>query len=114
VRVFNVVRTLEPELRGEIVFADILGLAALSVKATPVFDLLQKSPKLFVGCVRSDDNPSENPQDIIKNGIKVRKDAYEACTLPDATQRIVHFLFPQKAWVANMDAFAPFYVSPNI
>ena len=53
-RVFNAVRMMEPLLRDEIVFSDILGLAALSVKAPADFELLKKKPRLFVGGGRKD------------------------------------------------------------
>jgi hypothetical protein len=40
-RVFAIVHTLEPSLRGEIVLGDIIALAAVMVTASPVFRINQ-------------------------------------------------------------------------
>lgn len=96
-RVFNAVRMIEPPLRGEIVFADILGLAALSVKAPTVFELLRRNPRLFVGRLVDDHGLLEKSEDVIKNGMPKRKLAYDACGSPSAVQRVVHYLFPSVA-----------------
>lgn len=96
-RVFNAVRMMEPLLRDEIVFADILGLAALSVKAPVVFDLLRKKPRLFVGRLPDDFHLTEKSEDVIKDGNEERSLAYEASGLNSAARRVVHFLFPEVA-----------------
>lgn len=77
-RVFNAVRMIEPPLRGEIVFADILGLATLSVKAPTVFELLRRNPRLFVGRLVDDHSLLEKSEDVIKDGMPERKQAYDA------------------------------------
>ncbi len=97
VRVFNSVRMMEPLLRDEVVFADILGLAALSVKATGVYDLLRKKPHLFVGASPGDISILKKSEDLIKEGSKERLLAFEASGVGSAAQRVVHFLFPQVA-----------------
>jgi hypothetical protein len=95
-RVFNVVRLMEPLLRGEIVLADILGMAALSVKAPAVYELLKKQPQLFVGRLSANHYGVGNSKDLIEAGRDARKRAYEAC--PDAAVvKVVHFLFPDVA-----------------
>ncbi|WP_291517760.1 P-loop NTPase fold protein [Acidovorax sp.] len=95
-RVFNAVRMMEPLLRDEIVFADILGLAALSVKAPAVFDLLRKKPFLFVGALPGDITILK-PEDLIKEGAEERRIAFEASGVATAAKRVVHFLFPRVA-----------------
>ena len=96
-RVFNAVRMIEPPLRGEIVFADILGLAALSVKAPAVFELLRRHPRLFVGRVVDDHGLLEKSEDVIKDGTPERGLAYDASSSPSSVQRVVHYLFPSVA-----------------
>ena len=96
-RVFNAVRMIEPPLRGEIVFADILGLAALSVKAPAVFELLRRNPRLFVGRVVDDHGLLEKSEDVIKAGTPERGLAYDASSSPSSVQRVVHYLFPSVA-----------------
>lgn len=96
-RVFNAVRMMEPLLRDEIVFADILGLAALSVKAPTVFDLIRKKPRLFVGPMPEDQGILKKSEEVIKEGEDERRRAFEASGAVSAAQRVVHFLFPEVA-----------------
>lgn len=96
-RVFNTVRVIEPELRGEVVLSDIVGLATLMVKASPVFELLSKQPSLFVGRLPSDLGMHSSAKDIVKNGRKKREEAYEKCSSSAAVKRLVHRLFPLTA-----------------
>lgn len=95
-RVFNALRIMEPLLRGEIVFSDILGLAALSVKAPSVFDLLKRKPRLFVGWLSDDQLKIGDSEKLISNGIPERNLAYQAGG-GEAAQKVVHFLFPDVA-----------------
>lgn len=95
-RVFNAVRMIEPLLRGEIVFADILGLAALSVKAPPLYHLLRTNPHLFVGRLPSDICLPGDSTKLIASGSPEREIAY-AHGNPDAIRKVVHFLFPEVA-----------------
>lgn len=90
-RVFSVARLLEVQMRGEVVFADILALAALMVKADAVFDKLRASPEHFVG---SPSGEFDKAEDIVKRGNDVRAAAYEKAEYPKAARRLVHFLFP--------------------
>ena len=108
-RVFNAVRMIEPPLRGEIVFADILGLAALSVKAPAVFELLRRNPRLFVGRVVDDHGLLEKSEDVIKDGTPERGLAYDASSSPSSVQRVVHYLFPSVAEAE--DSYALGYAS---
>lgn len=96
-RVFNTVRMMEPLLRDEIVFADILGLAALSVKAPDVFNLLRKKPRFFVGTLPDNHAISNNSEDLIKEGAEEIKVSLESSGVASAAKKIVHFLFPRVA-----------------
>lgn len=96
-RVFNAVRMMEPLLRDEIVFADILGLAALSVKAPAIFGLLRKKPHLFVGAMPGDFAMLKKPEEVIKEGAEERRAAFESSGVASAAKRVVHFLFPTVA-----------------
>lgn len=93
-RVFNSVGVLEPVLRGEVVLADVVGLAALMVKAEPVYELLRSEPRLFVGLLPSDSLTSRLPKDIVKAGSERRSHAYEKCGNTAAVRALVHHLFP--------------------
>ena len=100
-RVFNAVRMMEPLLRDEIVFADILGLAALSVKTPAVFEMIKKKPYLFVGRLPDDFSSLKKAEDVMTEGIEERRQAYQAYGLSNAAQRVVHFLFPAVAAVED-------------
>ncbi|WP_130907565.1 P-loop NTPase fold protein [Pseudomonas sp. Sample_16] len=95
-RVFNAVRMMEPLLRGEIVFADILGIAALSVKAPSVYELLKSKPQLFVGRLPNEIFSTEDALKTIGNGSDERGRAY-AASASGAVGKVVHFLFPEVA-----------------
>ncbi|XLZ69753.1 hypothetical protein ABT364_25000 [Massilia sp. SR12] len=97
VRIVNATAVIEPALRGEIVFADILALAALKVKATPVYDLLRKEPKLFVGRLPHEFILPSDDDTVIKVGQTTREDAYQRCARPIAVKEMVHYLFPKVA-----------------
>ncbi|RYY85119.1 MAG: hypothetical protein EOO15_17790 [Chitinophagaceae bacterium] len=98
-RVFNTVGLLEPGLRGEISLADVVGLAALKVKAPEVFELVRKNPRYFVGRLPGDTMLAKT-KDLVEKGAEPRQMALNACSAPDAVRRVLHFLFPL---VANTD-----------
>ena len=97
VRLSNAVRPLEAELRGEVAFADILALAAISIKATPVYELLRRFPGMFVGPQPMELSPTETSETVVRKHQNARQTAYDQCESPDAVKRLVHFLFPQVA-----------------
>jgi hypothetical protein len=103
-RVFNTVGLLEPGLRGEVSLADIVGLAALKVKAPEVFELLRKSPQYFVGRLPGDMSVLTKSEDLVKEGADARDAALRACSAPDATRRVLRFLFPFLAGAGNNNA----------
>ncbi|MEE4178993.1 P-loop NTPase fold protein [Pseudomonas viridiflava] len=100
VRVFNTLRVIEPLLRGEIVFADILALAALSVKAPKVFELIKNAPSLFVGNYGRDQYSLETSSELVQNNSEERKAAYESGPAR-AVKKVVHFIFPEVAAAEN-------------
>lgn len=108
-RVFNTVGTIEPALRGEIVFSDIVGLATLMVKAPSVFDLLRRHPRWFVGRLPVDQSLPGKNEDILKEGTQHREEAYSKCAMPEAIRQMVHYLFPLIAEVEN--GFALGYIA---
>lgn len=114
-RVFSTVNAIEPALRGELAFADILGLAALMVKAPAVFELLRKSPRWFVGKLPGDRALIEKDEELLREGAEPRRKAYDACPSPRAARKLVHFLFPLTA--KNEESFVlsePEYVKGHI
>lgn len=93
IRVFNALQIIEPLLRDEVIFSDILGLSALSIKAPAVFELIKKKPYYFAGKNDNDYYIKKSSKDLILEGTEERKIAYEASGRRSATQRLVHFLF---------------------
>lgn len=68
-RVINTAAVIEPELRGEIILSDIIGLAALIVKAPEIYKLLRKEPRWFVGFLPGERN-NEKRNEFLKEGTK--------------------------------------------
>lgn len=95
--VFNTVAVIEPALRGEIVFADIIGFAALMVRAPRVYELMRKEPRWFVGPLPSDQSILEKTEEILKEGTADRDAAFDQCGHPSAVRKLVHRLFPLTA-----------------
>jgi hypothetical protein len=96
-RVFNTVGVIEPSLRGEVVFSDILGLAALMIKAPTMFDVLRRQPRYFVGKLPFDSRLSNKSESYLKDGVAKREEAMTIGSAPEATRDLVHFLFPATA-----------------
>lgn len=92
-RVLNTVSVIEPGLRGEVVFADILGLACLMVRAPRIYDALRRDPGLFLGSL-----PSKpvglDPKQAKRQYKEVMEDLYAKSGSPDAIRKLVHHLFP--------------------
>jgi hypothetical protein len=99
-RVFNVVRLIEPTLRGEVVLSDIIGFAALIVKAPTVHELMRIEPRWFVGTLPGDHEIAKDSEEWIKGGNDVRIEAFKSCRNPNAVKKLVHHLFPKIA-IAN-------------
>ncbi|MCI1012124.1 hypothetical protein HWE02_22990 [Pseudomonas oryzihabitans] len=95
-RVFNAVRMMEPLLRGEVVFSDILGLAAISIKAPILYELVRYKPQLFVGPLPGQEFLHRNSSKLLEDGSSERSCAYENS---EAIRKVVHFLFPEVAHI---------------
>lgn len=96
-RVFNTVSVIEPTLRGEVVLADIIGLAALMVKASAVYELMRKEPRWFVGRVPRDQGFFKENEELVKEGTAQRDEAIGRCDHPSAVRALVHRMFPLTA-----------------
>lgn len=96
-RVFNTVAVVEPPLRGEVVLADIIGLAALMVKAPQVYNLLRKEPQWFVGALPRGARSHASAEVLLKEGSEMRIEAFNQSSHPSAVRSLVHRLFPLTA-----------------
>ena len=96
-RVFNTVTVMEPTLRGEVVLADIIGFAALMVKAPTVYETMRREPRWFVGLLPADQGLFKKTEELIKEGATHRDVAFDQCGYPNAIRRLVHCLFPLTA-----------------
>ena len=110
-RVFNTVSVIEPSLRGELALADIVGFAALMVKAPAVADLLRKYPQWFVGTMPGDESFLKKSSELVKEGESGRQEAYENSSRPNSVRNMVQFLFPQ---VAESDGESSSYSAKDI
>ncbi|WP_247309274.1 P-loop NTPase fold protein [Ralstonia pseudosolanacearum] len=100
-RVFNTVAAIEPALRGEVVLADIIGLAALMVKAPHVYELIRGEPHWFVGRLPGDHNRLKKTEELLKEGAVRREATFSQCSHPTAVRNLVHRLFPLTARADN-------------
>ena len=97
VRLFDVVMSIEPDLRGELHLADLTGLAALMAKAPPVFSLLRRTPQAFVGRRPGTGLMLEKAEKVIEAHAGERDAAIGECSNPRAVRELVHCLFPETA-----------------
>lgn len=97
VRLFNVVCSIEPGLRGEIHLADILGLAILMVKAPSVFELLRRMPQAFVGRRPGYRTEFRGAKEVVEHHAAERDLAIDSYANAKAVRDVVHWLFPQTA-----------------
>lgn len=95
IRLFAVVASIEPNLRGEIYLADIIGLACLMTKAPKVYELLRQTPQAFIG-EHSRDRPVFNTiLKVLKRYEEPRELAFRSCAAQTAVRDLVAWLFPQ-------------------
>lgn len=97
VRLFDVAMSIEPDLRGEVHLADLIGLAALMTKAAPVFALLRRRPQAFVGRRPGTRSMFEKAEEVIKSHTDDREAAIAESSNPRAVGELVHCLFPKTA-----------------
>jgi hypothetical protein len=105
VRLFDVVCSIEPGLRGEIHLADILGMAILMIKAPPVFELLSRMPQAFVGRRPGSRTAFRDVKEVVEHYALERNHAIDSCTHAKAVRDVVHWLFPQTAKVDDAFTF---------
>ncbi len=97
VRLFDVVCAIEPGLRGEIHLADILGLAILMIKASSVFELLNRAPQAFIGKRPGSRTEFRDLKEVVEQYAEERDQTIDRCTNAKAVRDVVHWLFPQTA-----------------
>lgn len=97
VRLFDVVCSIEPGLRGEIHLADILGLATLMIKAPSVFELLSRMPQAFIGRRPGSRTEFRDAQEVIEQYSAERDLAIDRYAHAKSIRDLVHWLFPQTA-----------------
>lgn len=97
VRLFDVVCSIEPGLRGEIHLADIFGLATLMIKAPAVFELLNRTPQAFVGRRPGSRTEFRDVKEIVQRHATERDVAIDRYPNAKAIRDVVHWLFPQTA-----------------
>lgn len=94
VRLFDVVASIEPGLRGEIHLADIVGLACLITKASSVYELLHRMPQAFVGRRPGGRAEFRSKKDVIEECLPQVRGAIAKCQGPNAVSSLVQWLFP--------------------
>lgn len=97
VRLFDLVSAVEPSLRKEVVFSDIIGLSILMMKGGSVFDYLKSKPSAFVGKLYIEDEHDggrgrSHPED--RGGIEEIDRACKRCVNSKLIRDLVGFLFP--------------------
>lgn len=97
VRLFDVVCSIEPGLRGEIHLADIFGMAILMIKAPAVFELLNRMPQAFVGRRPGSRMEFREIKEVVQEHASERDAAIDRYAHAKAVRDVVHWLFPQTA-----------------
>lgn len=105
VKLFNIVKLLEPELRGEITLSDIIGISILSLKAPELFELIKRYPQWFTESKYHLRTTGKSIDEVIDQGKEYRESAYNNCDMPDAIQRITCLLFPLVAKSEGITTF---------
>ncbi|WP_223619283.1 P-loop NTPase fold protein [Lysobacter sp. ESA13C] len=93
-RVMNTLSVIEPALRGEVVFADILGLACLMVRAPRVYDALRRNPALFTPANSSHTGDKKKNQEEHRKATEL---LYATTGNPKAVRELMDHLFPANA-----------------
>ncbi len=96
-RLFDLVASIEPTLRGEVVLSDIIGLSILMIKAGHVFDLIKRRPDFFVGDSSIDGGRGEGWVAQIDSESRVSglDEALEKSSNPELIGDLVGYLFPK-------------------
>lgn len=94
-RVVNTLSVIEPSLRGEVVFADILALACLMVKAPYVYNEMKRQPGMFTGESHNNHFGEENKKRAIEASKKHLEAMCKRGSNPSAVASLVKYLFPR-------------------
>lgn len=97
VRLFDVVTSIEPGLRGEVHLADIIGLVSLMIKAPAVYELLCRTPQAFVGRRPGTEFGLKTSEEVIEEYGSERETAINLYSHAKAVRNVVHWLFPEIA-----------------
>lgn len=93
-RLFNTVSVIEPNMRGEVVLADIIGLACLMLRGPKVYEYFRRHPDVFRGLAIERDLAKNQKQ--AQADFKLNMDELYASTdNPPAIKALIHHLFPQ-------------------
>ena len=103
-RVMNTLSVIEPGLRGEIVLADILGLACLMVCAPEFYEALRKDVTPFTK--DSDSNRSDRSERTKKFRKRLNR-LLRKSTHPKAARELIYHLFPAAAKASGKFAVQP-------
>lgn len=96
-RLFDIVATIEPMLRGEVVLSDIIGLSILMIKAGQVFDVIKRRPSFFVGDSSNDGARGEgrgvhvDSEAMVNDLDEALKNSSNSLLIRD----LIGFLFPE-------------------
>jgi len=93
-RIFSIVSTIEPKLRGEIVLSDIIGIATIMAKAPKVFDLLKKHKEWFSGYPDEYPITKDKRNRLAQEGISQINKACQDCESPTSIENLINYLFP--------------------
>lgn len=96
-RLFDLVASIEPTLRGEVVLSDIIGLSILMIKSGHVFDLIKRKPDFFVGDSSIDGGRGEGRVVQIDSESRVNglDEALEESSNSELIRDLVGYLFPK-------------------
>ncbi len=101
-RLFNLVQLKEPKIRGQVVLADQIGWAALSLYAPSVAKQVERefdASHSFADNLRDQLGTDKAKDERFEKKLELRYAAIQESRNPDATMRAVSFLFP--AWSAK-------------
>ena len=96
-RLLDLVASIEPRLRGEVVLSDIIGLSILMIKAGHVFDLIKRRLDLFVGDSSIDGGRGEGRVAQIDSESRSSglDEALEESSNSELIRDLVGYLFPK-------------------
>lgn len=107
-RLFNLVQIMEPQLRGNVVLADIIGLSAIALFAPPVYDLLKSKMELFTKNIGSFKSILQNDQDsILKERQQTHELTIQLCNKPNIIKSLLEFLLPESINYKQTESIKP-------